>query len=117
MEFQRDGRRPTGEVTQIVGWLFLGVCVALLFAGWASGTEAYGLGYLGGANTNPAPSASPVGGFARSTQQKLWFAAAGGAFSMFLVFWSVGTIVHAISFLPGGDLRARRPSSHVSADD
>lgn len=96
--------RPTGETTQIVGWLFLAISLVLIFAGWASGTQTYGLDYLRGIAANSVVASSAAGSIPRSLEQKLWLAAAGGAFCLFLVFWSVGTLVRAISFLPGREI-------------
>jgi hypothetical protein len=39
----------------------------------------------------------------RATTAWLWGVGAATLFSLFLVFWSVGYVVRAISFLPGKD--------------
>ena len=92
--------RPTGEITLVIGWLFLAGSCVLFFAGWATGTQAYGVDYLHAAVGHSEPAALPLGHVSRSFEQKMWLAAAAAAFSLYLVFWSVGTIVRAISFLP-----------------
>ncbi len=66
------------------------------------GPKPYELDYLSATAGNPYQSASTVATIAaKSAQQFMVQVAAGGLFSIFMFFWSVGYVVRAISFLPG----------------
>lgn len=76
--------RPNGAVPMAIGWVCLALSLLCLLIA-SSGPSNYGGGY----SVSEAADAA-----ARSF---LGMAAASGFFSMFLIFWSVGYIVRAIS--------------------
>lgn len=82
--------RPNGTVPMAIGWTCLALSIlSLLIA--TSGPSSSGGAY------------SMSGAADAAARSFLGMAAASGLFSMFLIFWSVGYIVRAISFLPGRD--------------
>jgi hypothetical protein len=87
-----ESPRPTGMMPMAVGWTCLGFSVLLLLLSLGSGPESYAL-RLGMMDEVAAAYA----------RQFLMQVSAGALFSLFLVFWSVGYIVRALSYLPGKD--------------
>jgi hypothetical protein len=80
--------RPNGGAPMAIGWTCLALSILCLLIA-VSGPSSYGGGY------------SMSGAADAAARSFLGMAAASGLFSMFLIFWSVGYIVRAISFLPG----------------
>lgn len=94
--------RPTGIPPMVVGWLCFAAAAILMLMSLGAGPEPYEVSYATNLSGNPYASPDIIGrvseGYARQWQLQL---ASGAFFSLFLAFWSVGYIVHAISFLPG----------------
>ena len=94
----RGPERPTGTVPLIVGWVCLAAAIIALMVSLGSGPASWERELA----TNPYASADLIArtatGYARQWQLQM---VAGGFFSLFLIFWGVGYIVRAISFLPG----------------
>lgn len=92
----------------VVGWVCLAVAAITLLLGIGAGPETYEISYARAMADNPYASETlmrrAADGYAR---QWSYFMAAGGSFSLFLVFWGVGYIARAISFLPGTDPAGR----------
>ena len=89
-----DVGRPNGTLPMTIGWICFAIAALLSLAAlsqrpvhWQTGPYA-------------SPSAIAAGAERLANAAFLQFAA-GGFFSLFLVLWSVGYIVNAISFLPG----------------
>jgi hypothetical protein len=82
----------------VVGWLCLSAAIITVMISFGQGPSSW----EGELAENPHASADltlrVAQGYARQLQLRI---AAGGFFSVFLVFWGVSYIVCAISFLPG----------------
>lgn len=92
--------RPTGRLPIIVGWICFGIAVVLVFISFAQAPQSWERDLA----ANPYASADLVARVAQGyARQWLLRLVGGGFFSLFLIFWSVGYIVRAISFLPGKD--------------
>lgn len=98
--------RPTGVAPMRIGYLFLVVAgILFLMSATQEGLKSYEVDYIRAIENNPyrgtqytdllTKQAAAAG---RSFMLQV---GAGAAFSMFLLLWSVGYIVKAISFLPG----------------
>jgi hypothetical protein len=98
----RVDARPTGAAPMVVGWLCLAASAILMLISFTVGPSPYDVSYATGLSGNPYASQDIIArvseGYARQWQFQL---ASGAFFSLFIAFWSVGYIVHAISFLPG----------------
>jgi hypothetical protein len=94
------GKRPSGQVPIAVGWTCCVVAVVLLLLALWQSPERWGASTLGDQYTLSGVNRDLINAYAR---QWLYQVAAGAFFSMFMVFWSVGYIVRAISFLPSGE--------------
>jgi hypothetical protein len=81
----------------LVGWIFLVLAILLVLLS-LSGPDRTDIMLA----TGPYPSAEAAQRVGSAIARQWMFQlAAGGAFSLFLILWSVGYIVKAISFLPG----------------
>ena len=81
----------------VVGWVCLAGSLLAIFISFGVGPESWELSSTYGAGRAAEKLAN---------QFQLQIIA-GALFSLFLVFWSVGYIVKAISFLPGKSQRKR----------
>lgn len=85
--------RPDGSTPMMLGWAALVASLLLFLVSLVSGPAAYEMG--------PYGSASSVAD--KLATQWLMQLGSGALFSLFLILWSVGYIVRAISFLPASD--------------
>jgi hypothetical protein len=94
--------RPTGQVPMIIGWICFAIGIFLVLLSFGQGPEAWEVSMATKLAGNPY---APPDTFSRVAEAyaRQWYyqIAAGGFFSLFLILWSVGYIVRAISFLPG----------------
>lgn len=89
-------QRPDGGTPMMLGWLCLMIALILAAVAYSQGPESWQISAAGYGST------SALSGLAEAHGRQWTFQlASGGFFSLFLVFWSVGYIVRAISFLPG----------------
>lgn len=95
---EQASERPDGSKPIALGWLSLVAALILLLLSMGMGpsdTQAH----LAKWSSYGSEYAGTVA--AAYAKQFLMQIAAGGFFSLFLVLWSVGYVVRAISFLPG----------------
>lgn len=99
--------RPTGQIPMVIGWICFALSIILIFVSFGQGPESWEVSSAKSLAGNPY---APPDTFSRVTEayarQWLFQVAAGGFFSLFLVLWSVGYVVKAVSFLPAADRRA-----------
>ena len=88
--------RPDGGTPMIVGWVCLAASLIFTIVAFNQGPESWQV------SAAEYGSSSALSGLADAYGRQWAFQlAAGGFFTLFLVFWSVGYVVRAISFLPG----------------
>lgn len=96
--------RPTGVPPMVVGWFCLATSAILMLMSLGAGPAPHDVSYATNLSGSPYASQEIIArvseGYARQWQFQI---ASGVFFSLFLAFWSVGYIVHAISFLPAND--------------
>jgi hypothetical protein len=82
------------------GWCCLALALLLFFLSFNAGPTASQISLA----TNPYAGSYAASDLANAYARVfLMQVAGGGFFSLFLILWSVGYIVRAISFLPGKD--------------
>jgi hypothetical protein len=94
--------RPTGSAPMIVGWVCFAIGITLLFMSLGQGPKSWDVSMATNLAGNPYAPPETFSRVAEAYARQWHFqVAAGGFFSLFLILWSVGYIVRAISFLPG----------------
>jgi hypothetical protein len=105
--------RPDGFFPMLTGWLFLGACAVFMLLAVA---EAPSPSAIALATSDGSLGAEYTAEVASSYAWQFWYqVAAGACFSLFLVFWSVGYIVRALSFLTGVGTRTSGEGREVIA--
>ena len=100
--FAAAAERPSGLIPMIIGWVCFAIGVILVFISFGQAPDAWEVSMASNLAGNPYAPPETFSRVAEAYARQWYFqVAAGGFFSLFLILWSVGYIVRAISFLPG----------------